>query len=92
MVLFPPKFMINTINFLSWMAMFHVSPLMECIFLNSNDLLECVLCSFVEDFMLMINASLQNFSNSVIGIISLEGLFPSYIAATMNQFQNSMSD
>ena len=49
-------------------------------------------CSYVEDFMLMINASLLNFSNSVIGIISLEGLFPSYIAATMNQFQNSMSD
>ena len=46
-------------------------------------------CSYVEDFMLMINASLLN---SVIGIISLEGLFPSYIAATMNQFQNSMSD
>ena len=50
-------------------------------------------CSYVEDFMLMINASLLNFSNSVIGIISLEGLFfPSYIAATMNQFRNSMSD
>ena len=32
-------------------------------------------CSYVEDFMLMINASLLNFSNSVIGIISLEGLF-----------------
>ena len=32
----------NTINFFSWMAMFHVSPLMECIFLNSRDLLrEC---------------------------------------------------
>ena len=42
MVLFPPKFMINTINFLSWMAMFHVSPHMEGIFLNSKDLLECV--------------------------------------------------
>ena len=42
MVLFPPKFMINTINFLSWTAMFHVSPLMECIFLNSKDLLECI--------------------------------------------------
>ena len=41
-------------------------------------------CSYVEDFMLMINASLLNFSNSVIGIISLEGLFPSNIAATMN--------
>ena len=49
-------------------------------------------CSHIEDFMLMINASLLNFSNSVIGIISLEGLFPSYIAATMNQLQNSMSD
>ena len=47
-------------------------------------------CSYVEDFMLMINASLLNFSKSVIGII--EGIFPSYIAATMNQFQNSMSD
>ena len=34
--------MINTTKFLSWMAMFHVSPLMECIFLNSKDLLECV--------------------------------------------------
>ena len=49
-------------------------------------------CSYVEDFMLMINASLLNFSNSVIGVISLEGLFPSYITATMNQFQNSMSE
>ena len=49
-------------------------------------------CSYVEDFMLMINASQLNFSNSVIGIISLKGLFPSYIAATLNQFQNSMSD
>ena len=37
-----PTLMINTINFLSWMAMFHVSPLMECIFLNSKNLLECV--------------------------------------------------
>ena len=81
--------MINTINLLSWMAMFHVSPLMECIFLNSKDLL---VCSHIEDFIFMINASLLNFSNSVIGIISLEGLFPNYIAATMNQFQNSMSD
>ena len=42
--------------------------------------------------MLMINASLLNFSNSGIDIISLEGLFPSYITATMNQFQNLMSD
>ena len=42
--------------------------------------------------MLMINASLLSFSNSVFGIISLEGLFPSYIAATVNQFQKSMSD
>ena len=49
-------------------------------------------CSYVVDFMLMITASLLNFSNSVIGIISLEGLFPCYIAATMNQFQNSMAD
>ena len=49
-------------------------------------------CSYVEDFMIMINASLLNFSNSVIFIISLEGLLPSYIATTMNQFQNSMSD
>ena len=49
-------------------------------------------CSYVEDSMLMINASLLNFSNSVIGIISLEGIFPCYIAATMNQFQNSVSD
>ena len=37
--------------------------------------------------MLMINASLLNFSYSVIGIISLEGLFPSYIATTMNHFK-----
>ena len=61
----------NTINFLSWMAMFHVSPLMECIFLNSKDLFARV-CCYLEDFMLVINASLQNFSNRVIGIISLE--------------------
>ena len=44
-------------------------------------------CSHIEDFMLIINASLLNFSNSVTSIISSEGLFPSYIAATMNQFQ-----
>ena len=52
-------------------------------------------CSYEEDMindMLMINASLLNFSNTFIGIISLEGLFPSYIAVTMNQFRNSMSD
>ena len=49
-------------------------------------------CSYVDDFMLVIKASLLNFSNRVIGIISLERLFPSSIAATMNQFQNSMSD
>ena len=46
----------------------------------------------VEDFMLVINALLLNFSNMVIGIISLERLFRSYISATMNLFQNSMSD
>ena len=85
-----PKLMINTINFLYWMAMFHVSPLMECIFLNSKKLPR--VCSYVEDFMLVIKASLLNFSNRVIGIISLERLFPRSIAATMNQFQNSMSD
>ena len=34
-------------------------------------------CSYVKDFMLVINASLLNFSNRVIGIISLERLFPS---------------
>ena len=49
-------------------------------------------CSYVEDFMLVIKASLLNFSNRVIGIISLERLFPSSIAATMNKFQKSMSD
>ena len=49
-------------------------------------------CSYVEDFMLVIKASLLNFSNRVIGIIRLERLFPSSIAATMNKFQNSMSD
>ena len=46
--------------------------------------------SHVEDFMLVINALLLN-SNMVIGIISLERLFPSSIAATMNLFQNPMS-
>ena len=42
--------------------------------------------SHVEDFMLVINALLLNFSNMVIGIISLERLFPSCIAAIMNLF------
>ena len=48
--------------------------------------------SHVEDFMLVINALLLNFSNMMIGIISLERLFPRSIAATINLFQNSMSD
>ena len=30
------------ILFLFWMAMFHVTPLMECIFLDLYDLQECV--------------------------------------------------
>ena len=41
--------------------------------------------------MLVINASLLNFSNMVIGIISLEMLFPSSIVATMIRFRNFMS-
>ena len=49
-------------------------------------------CSYEEDFMLMINASLLNFSNIIIGYISLERLFLFSIATTMNLFQNSMSD
>ena len=61
---------------------------MACIFLNSKDRV----FSHVEDFMLVINALLLNFSNMVIGIISLERLFPSSIAATKNLFQNSMFD
>ena len=36
------KFMINTTKLLFGMTMLHVSPLMECIFLNSKDLLECL--------------------------------------------------
>ena len=48
--------------------------------------------SHIQDFMLVINALLLNFSNMVIGIISLESLFPSSIAATINLFQNSMSN
>ena len=43
-------------------------------------------CSHVEDFLLLIDAYLLNFSNRVIGIIGLERLFPSSIAATMNKF------
>ena len=42
--------------------------------------------------MLVINVILLNFSNRVIGDIRLERLFPSFIADTINWFQNSMSD
>ena len=42
--------------------------------------------------MLVINVKLLNFLNRFIGIISLERLFPSSIADTMNRFKNSMSD
>ena len=36
------------------------------------------MCSYVEDFMLVINASLHNFSNRVISIISLERPFSKF--------------
>ena len=48
--------------------------------------------SHAEDLMLVINALLLNFSNMVIGIISLERLFPSSITTTKNLLQNLMSD
>ena len=59
-----------------------IVPLMECIFLNR-------VCH-VDDLMFL--REMIDFSNRVIGIISLEMLFPSSIADTMNWFQNSMSD
>ena len=50
-------------------------------------------CSHVDDLMLVINVLLLNFSNKVIGIISLtERFVPSSIADIMNWFQNSKSD
>ena len=64
-----------------WMAMFHVVPLMECIFLN-------LLCSHVEGFY----ARNKCLTARVIGIISLERLFPVSFSDTINWFQNSMSD
>ena len=33
---------IDIVNFPFWMAMLHVAPLMECIFLHLHDFLECV--------------------------------------------------
>ena len=42
--------------------------------------------------MPVINVLRLNYSNRVIGIISLEKLFPSSIADTMYCFQNLMSD
>ena len=65
--------MINTINFLSWMSMFRCQPSYG-VYISQLKRFARV-CNYVEYFMLMINASLLNFSNSVIGIISLEGLF-----------------
>ena len=38
--------------------------------------------------MLVLNVKLINFSNRVIGIISFERLFPSFMVDTMNWFQN----
>ena len=49
-------------------------------------------CSHEEDFKARINVKLLNLSSRVIGIISLERLFPNSIADTINWFQNSMSD
>ena len=40
--------------------------------------------SHVEDLMLVVNVLRLNYSNRVIGIISLERLFPSSIADTVN--------
>ena len=61
--------------------MFHVVPLMECIF----QLIRFArVCSHVKTLMLVIHFKLLNFSNRVIGIMSLGRLFPSSIADTMN--------
>ena len=91
MVLFAPKFMINKHNKFPFLDG-HV-PCQPSYGVYISQLKRFArVCSYVEDFMLMLNVSLLNFSNSVIVIISLEGLFPSNMAATMNQFQNSMSD
>ena len=49
-------------------------------------------CRHVDDFNARNNVKLLNFTNRVVGIISLERRFPSSIAGTMNWFQNSMSD
>ena len=48
--------------------------------------------SHVEDFNARNKCLTDNYSNRVIGIISLERLFPSSIADTTNWLQNSMSD
>ena len=44
----------DILNFSFWMAIFHVVSLMECIFLNSYDLQECVVMKKI--LMLVINA------------------------------------
>ena len=61
--------------------MFHVVPLMQCRFLN-------LLCSHVEGF----NARKKCLTARVIGIITLEMLFPISFSDTINWFQNSISD
>ena len=71
MVLFPPKFMINTTNLLFLMTPsygVYISQLKRFARVFSH----------VEDFMLVINASLLNFSNMVIGIIRLERFFSKF--------------
>ena len=61
--------------------MFHVAPLIECTFLNIRF---ARVCSHVEDFNARNKCLRLNYSIRVIGIISLERLFPSSIADTMN--------
>ena len=62
---------------------------MECIFLNIRF---ARVCSHVNGFNARNKCPMLNFSNRVIGFISLERLFSSSIAHTMHLFQNSMSD
>ena len=78
-ILFPPKFMINAMTLiLVSMVTFHVvSPIL-------------LVCIHVDDFYARNKClkALLNFSNRVIGTISLERRFPGSVADTMNWFQN----
>ena len=73
-----------------WIGTFPVLPLTVCTFLNLFDLLECLVMWLT--LMHVIKSYLVKFSFRGIGIINFEKVFQSFIADTINWFQNSKSD